>query len=459
MEAKLFLSENLEKEYSEDVNIYEIEMNFADLISKNPKGPYELYLGSLIYTRLYKTHPNEFKYLNNSFLLNQQNKELNPNHIFSLLSQYFLETNFGQTVEAQKIFQKIVQNYPTHWRSTWISLLSISNQNTHISAQSYFKKTFYILKNTDNFSLTLISLVSKALSVYDSKALVSHIEKIQNQYSNSFTNFILAQLFNETGKTSKALALLRVPQEHILIVHNSNLQILEGKILAQFPETRSQGLNLLSKLAFSNPSEKIHKILGEIYLDTNPNEGLQHYAQALELSQNPLTLLYELAEKFSNHKNIRTSLLGLDYLILKYPHHDFLYSIKAQKQLYSGHNIKQALETIMQGILINPQNEQLYSVLGLIHYENKDFQRSLLAFNEAIRLNTFDSSALYNKACVLSLLGQLEMSLFFLKKAIITKPSLVLQAAHDPDFENLKQHKEFKLTLKIQQNFTQDISE
>lgn len=114
--------------------------------------------------------------------------------------------------------------------------------------------------------------------------------------------------------------------------------------------------------------------------------------------------------------------------------------------LYAEHEgtPAKALPYFRNAILLEPDNSGFHVGQGLSFYKLKQYQEALNAFTRAFDVNPDDSSALYNQACMLSVLGKREEALIKLEQVIRMEPSYAETARNDPDFAALKREAKFQ---------------
>lgn len=104
---------------------------------------------------------------------------------------------------------------------------------------------------------------------------------------------------------------------------------------------------------------------------------------------------------------------------------------------------EKAISDFKKAILLESHRPDLYLSLGLAFYHTDQYLSALDSFEKALVLNPNDSTSLYNKACVLALLGQHSDAILYLSQAIGINPKLQDAAINDSDFRDLKSFPEF----------------
>jgi tetratricopeptide (TPR) repeat protein len=78
----------------------------------------------------------------------------------------------------------------------------------------------------------------------------------------------------------------------------------------------------------------------------------------------------------------------------------------------------------------------------------ENYQEAIDAYEETLKISPTSVNTLYNLACVYSLNNDLGMSIDSLRKAIDNDPKYKDMARMDPDFDNIKEHPDFKAQTK-----------
>ena len=91
---------------------------------------------------------------------------------------------------------------------------------------------------------------------------------------------------------------------------------------------------------------------------------------------------------------------------------------------YQAGDIAGAIGEYKKGLLLDPADANLHNSLGVCHGVLKDFDNALSAFESAIWLSPREVMAIYNKAYILLLKGNLEQALGCFQKADTCEPNV-----------------------------------
>ena len=91
---------------------------------------------------------------------------------------------------------------------------------------------------------------------------------------------------------------------------------------------------------------------------------------------------------------------------------------------YQAGDIAGAIGEYQKGLLLDPADANLHNSLGVCHGVLKDFENALSAFENAIWLSPQEVMAIYNKAYILLLKGNLEQALGCFLKADTCEPNV-----------------------------------
>jgi tetratricopeptide (TPR) repeat protein len=93
----------------------------------------------------------------------------------------------------------------------------------------------------------------------------------------------------------------------------------------------------------------------------------------------------------------------------------------------------------------NPVNGRFWYLLGLTHYNAKDYRKSTAAYEKALELGYLQpGNVAYNIACNYALLGEKEQALKWLEKAFALKFPSVQHAQTDTDLESVRNEPRYR---------------
>ncbi len=98
--------------------------------------------------------------------------------------------------------------------------------------------------------------------------------------------------------------------------------------------------------------------------------------------------------------------------------------------LFEQDKIRESKSAIMQAIEIEPEDERYFALLSNIHYQNKDWQLSLEAAEEGLRINSENVQCANLRAMALTQLGRKEEAGITIKSALHKDPENALTHAN-----------------------------
>jgi adenylate cyclase len=107
-----------------------------------------------------------------------------------------------------------------------------------------------------------------------------------------------------------------------------------------------------------------------------------------------------------------------------------------------------ACDLVKKHLELNPEDSRAYSLGATILVRLGDKERSKQWSKQAMALASNDPLILYNCACHLALLGEIDSALDALERAIEASVAVGDWPKHDPDFERLRDHPRFQSILK-----------
>ncbi|MDY6880462.1 MAG: tetratricopeptide repeat protein [Desulfatiglans sp.] len=121
---------------------------------------------------------------------------------------------------------------------------------------------------------------------------------------------------------------------------------------------------------------------------------------------------------------------------------------KARLHHKSG-DLDEAKRLYKETIMIEPDHIHAINNLAVIYIHQKDYERAIQGFEEAIRFGPRYVDPYYNLACIFALKGKLSESLAHLRKAVMIDRSVAEWARRDPDLDNIRKTPEFDEIMKI----------
>ncbi|MEW5807150.1 MAG: sulfatase-like hydrolase/transferase [Acidobacteriota bacterium] len=118
----------------------------------------------------------------------------------------------------------------------------------------------------------------------------------------------------------------------------------------------------------------------------------------------------------------------------------------ASLQLFGG-RVKMAAKTFSEMERSYPDWPETYHMRGHMEIADKDFEKALQTFGRVIGIDPMNSEALYDSACMHSLLNRKEKALEFLDRSIAAGYDDFSHIQEDPDLTNIRDSEEYKTIL------------
>lgn len=133
---------------------------------------------------------------------------------------------------------------------------------------------------------------------------------------------------------------------------------------------------------------------------------------------------------------------ALKQLIKEQPEYLLAYSVFGE--LYRNQKkYEDSIEMYNKAIALDANKDDLYAERGISYYKNTDYASALNDFETALRIKPNTAIYIYNKACMLALLGKKSEALQNLKLALIEDKKLIELARFDSDFASIKSDSEY----------------
>ncbi|MFZ2523461.1 MAG: tetratricopeptide repeat protein [Minisyncoccia bacterium] len=263
----------------------------------------------------------------------------------------------------------------------------------------YFQKSLYSLNSEKNTSLSekyiIVAINLAPLDVYYRELVKIELAKLNEIISQETSN-----------ETQEALQV-------------SFAEILKKAIYAGTKAKEKNPLNYLNWISLGN-------VYGSV---SNPNLKIKgaynntefSYKEALKLNpKNPsiLVLLSRLAA--SNNELSRAREYAMEAISLKYNYLD-AYFVLSQIEVAAG-NIKDAIDTVTSTTMIDPNNPAVFFQLGLLKYNQSDWNGAIEAFQKALKITDNYANAKYFLGLSYEIIGQHDKAIAEFKELKLTNP-------------------------------------
>tara|TARA_Y100000991_G_C21933502_1_gene331914 strand:- start:102 stop:1106 length:1005 start_codon:yes stop_codon:yes gene_type:complete len=309
------------------------------------------------------------------------------------------------------------------------------------------KKLLNVNKDyNDIFYKKIEKLMASKLEDFEIIALLESLDKGKR---NSFLANILAKKYFQQKKYIESYKLYK---QLIKTKNKDKISIVIStiEILYKHMNKPREALSIISKekiLSQSLSKEQLKKInfhIGSILLSLEKtNLAENFFMSSIKHSNDKENTVNDI---YKTYKNLNKRNFALP--LLKRVHNEepgIHNSYKIQGDILSKVNREyhKAIKAYLNALLLNQKNPSLYKDLAFSYYKLSQFRKSLKSYDIALELESKNSIVLYNKACIHSLLGEKEESLFFLSEAISLDDQLRFKAQNESDFSLIKKDKSF----------------
>lgn len=133
---------------------------------------------------------------------------------------------------------------------------------------------------------------------------------------------------------------------------------------------------------------------------------------------------------------------SLNYLIKTEPFYSLPYTVYGE--IYRNNKrYDDSIDMYNKALALEPNKDDLFAERAITYYKNNDYQNALQDFEEALKLRPHTAIYIYNKACMLALLGRKSEALQNLKLALLEDKKLIDLARFDSDFASIKSDSEY----------------
>ena len=174
----------------------------------------------------------------------------------------------------------------------------------------------------------------------------------------------------------------------------------------------------------------------ELQKSQNIDEAIRCYDNALELDPSNVQAWNDKGWMFMRRKEYDKALQFLDRAIRIDPNYSYSWYNKGVSLRNLG-KTDEAIRCYDKALAISPTATTYSDKAHAIISSGKNLEVANSALDLALKIDPTHPMANYNKACVLSLLGNVDDSLKFLEKAITLSDKYREMAKHDKDFASL----------------------
>ena len=253
-----------------------------------------------------------------------------------------------------------------------------------------------------SYALILVGEYLKHDQHFDADNLLTQLRNLYQ--SDSSVMLFEAQLLSRRGQVERAIELLESANLSPNLSYKHTLAVLLNSIGKNF-----ESLEIVNQLIAAAPTNIDYRLLlSRVQLSLGNVEDAAENTSELKRSfpQNP-DVRYAYARLKFNKGDEPAAKEELLALIRDYPTNG-LYRLAMAEVEYSTDQVADAIARL-QGLTRNPRHQsEAYYKLAVIYLESSQWQRSLAASNQLLRLDRLDPNAIYIKAQALNQLDRSE---------------------------------------------------
>ncbi len=402
-----------------------IEAQAIRHLQERPRSAFAHYLLAEFYIHRFLLDEETISYLIKVKDLSEQAIELEPKSQFGYLAKAHVLMLTGQMSQAKATLEYFKeQNYEFDFRIEF-SLLKMSHLETKAAIKRFQELAKKSVMATNLVLPHLIFLATK-LNPYEAKDLLQDLSEkypANLQVQRSFVKALCQiEAFNE------ALARLAFLQKSNL--YDTELAIYHAFLLGEksknYERSASELKGILAKTTLST-ALKVAALsyLGVLAVKQNQMSiALDRFSQALLVTNPSVEQLGFIMAHLIKAKKYEALVKLIDRLVNEASAQAPLLALQGEVFSFHLNKKKEALSAFQKAILLDPENSEYLNSLGILHFELGELKEALRFFEEALVIDDKNFAAHYNKACVLSTLGNPQGASWHLKEAFRINPTL-----------------------------------
>lgn len=417
------------------------EKILIESIRQNPKNvDAYIELSKLIQmqvTQGYRRHPFE---LQKSIELITQAYELDPNRPKTCFARADILYYAGQSKAAEDIYIETLSKYPEHLDSYIEKARIFADRNP----QESLKNIELALKNgatTDDISQFATTAIVRLTKPEDTgNALKEFAKKYPDRWiwHKAALAYMNIKNYNEATKAfEKAISLGNDIESRLqLAVMQYSFQKKNKSAI----ENLEKLLTTLSKRQYIAPSA-FSLIYAHIsmasFKNNNKEDAFQAAIYSAETGYDNKQFYSALVSEYKKLNALYILEGSLKYLIKEEP--DYLLPYTVFAEIYRNtKKYNESIEMYNRALTLDNTKDDLFAERAISFYKNNDYLKALNDFESALKLRPHTAIYIYNKACMLALLGKKSEALQNLKLALIEDKKLIELARFDSDFASIK---------------------
>lgn len=436
-------AENLQKLEVEVWNQYDeflpqTEQKVVREIQADPNSAYAHYLMSHIYLRRYASDPSR-SLVEKALAFEDQAQALDPTGEYGYVALSDIWSALGVNDKALDI----LKNKPETWRVLYRKAKLEGNIANYKMLSALEKAA---KENPDKQEIILPLLIS-LMEKLPHEGLLEKFQELDSRISHPLIQQALAVQYVASKQHKKAAQIY----EKIVADGTQNLEIIINYAIFAYYylHDSKRALALLESVTKKNlPTSLdsvVHMYMSIVYLQENKDdEFIKTMTKALEYSSNKsATLQFVISGLLERNEPSKLERI-LNKVQILFPGSADFYALMGSIYYEKLNRNKDAIENFEKAVLLDPTNNLYYDSLGLSYYRINNFYKALEVLDKALAIDPTDSVAMYNKACIYSLLGFSKDAISSLKQAIDLNPALLQLALEDRDFLAIKELSSFK---------------
>ena len=378
--------------------------------------------------------------IHKSLALVSQAYALDPNSAKVRYAMAHMLGTIGQYEEAQSLYEKTMEEFPNN-KETLVEKAKLLVEKDPDASLKLIQESVKMGTNVDDVieiissgiryksglssyskSFSLVALQYKNRWLYHKLGLIYLEEKQFELAQDAFKRSV------ELGNTVEAkLQLAIVQYQYLKDFHNS---ILNFESLIKELELRKTISNSSRALVYAHYSLAL-------FANNNIQSASNAAVQVVLKSSANRDYIKFLAYEYKSRHALQVLQPALELVTLNDPTSDLAFAFLGEIYKQTK-NYAKALEVLDKAIILNPKNDAYYAIKGTVFYKSSNYEEALTNYDYALLLNPGKPAYLYNKACVLALLGKKTESLFYLKIVLNADKNFVSIAENDSDFSTIK---------------------
>lgn len=436
---------------SPDADIYKTKIKVVHYIQNKPHSAFAHYLLSHVYLRILSLNPSNLSYITKATSAAQQALALRPKSDYGYVALADILSLLGQQKKAKELIKQAKSSgIKNSWRIDFIEARILIGS---VSIEKSLQSVENALNNKTANKDVIVPYAIAILEDLSLKEKISYLKKWESKYKSTDFTHELAITYSEQQNFKESIRyynkLLKADPKNTEAIINKSILLLTH---LNKPEASYKALSKIEAKAIeplpNDTQSTYYRYLAKTQLKKNLfKKARENFLKSLLKSQD-LTLTTSQIIKDYQRTNKKSDVYDiLNNYNVEHPGSAFMHAVLGEflSEELSRHN--DALDALSSAIIIDPTKDEYFNAMGLIYYRTNKLDLALRLFNEAAILNPESATAIYNKACILSKLGETTKALSALNNAISLDPGYQAIAQQDNDFASIRTNKNFiKLT-------------